>query len=635
MRSGIITLSFLFYSCLALCQQNYDASLIPQELMAHASAVIRSHEMTVEVEDWDNTIVHFKTAVTILNKNSDDLAHIEIEHDKSRVIKYVKGAIYNEFGKQTGKFSENDFEDNSAWDGFSLFNDTRIKHYFPAITQYPYTIVYEYELRSKETLDFDPWIPIDDYGVSVENSSFAFSCKPDFAIRYKEENLPEKVNISSNKKGFKTYSWHIGGMKAVKYEPKSPYPRSLFANVRIAPQNFEYYGIKGSFSNWNDLGKWVYDKLVVNRQDLPTETAEHIKEITRDIADPKLKAKKIYEYMQNKTHYVSVQVGIGGLQPFLAADVDKQNYGDCKALVSYTQALLKAVNIESYYCIVESGRNYKVSLLNDFASIGQGNHIILCLPFKNDTTWADCTSQTIPFGYLGDFTDDRDVLACTPSGGKLLHTPKYAYQNNLESRKANFIISGNGELSGTMSTIFKGTDYDDRDEFIGEPKTEQLKMLQHTYPLNNLEIESLEFKQDKSLDPVTTENIKLRARDYAPLTDGKYYFMLNPANRNSFVPKQVMNRKNNVYINRGYTEEDVINYTLPAGYKLEKTPLNIAIDKPFGKFTVTMQIQGNLLTYKRKLQIIDGTFDKSIYPDLVDFYQSVADADDYTVSLIK
>jgi transglutaminase-like putative cysteine protease len=635
MRPGLITLCLLFISSMAVCQQNYEASLIPQELMAHASAVVRDKETNIEVDNWDNTIVHYKTAITVLNKNGDDLAHIEIEHDKSRVIKYVRGSIYNEFGKQTGKFSESDFEDNSGWDGFSLFNDTRVKHYFAAVTQYPYTIAYEYELRLKETLDFDPWMPVDDYNVSVEKSSFTFTCKPDFAIRYKEDNLPEKVVTGTDKKGLKTYAWHLNNVKAVKYEPRSPHYSNLLPRVMIAPQNFEYYGIKGSFTNWGELGKWVYDKLVASRQELPAATVEHMKEITKDIADPKLKAKRIYEYMQNKTHYVSVQVGIGGLQPFLATDVDKQNYGDCKALVSYTQALLRAVNIDSYYCIVESGRDYKVGLLNDFASIAQGNHIILCLPFKNDTTWADCTSQTLPFGYLGDFTDDRNVLACTPAGGKLMHTPKYIFQNNLESRSADFSINAAGELAGTMTTTFKGTDYDDREGFISEPKTEQLKMLQHTYPLNNLEIESLEFKQDKSFDPVTTENIKLHARDYASLTGGKYYFMLNPANRNTAVPKQVMNRKNSMYINRGYTEEDNINYTLPAGLSLEKKPLEVTIDKPFGKFMVSMQLQGNRLIYKRKLQLIDGTYDKDTYQDLVDFFQEVVDADDYTVSLVK
>ena len=74
------------------------------------------------------------------------------------------------------------------------------------------------------------------------------------------------------------------------------------------------------------------------RQDVPLETAAYIKEITGNISDPKAKAQKIYEYMQHKTHYVSIQIGIGGYQPFTASEVDKDGYGDCKALCNYTRA---------------------------------------------------------------------------------------------------------------------------------------------------------------------------------------------------------------------------------------------------------------------------------------------------------
>jgi len=634
MKRIIFIFLLLIFTAIVRAQQSYDASLIPAPLLTHASSVVRDEEMTVNVEDLNSTIVHVKKAITVLNKNGDDHAVLHLTYDKSTNIRSIKGAIFNSFGKQVAKFSEGDFQDQSAWDGFSLFLGDKIKYYRPAVTEYPYTVVYEYEQRYKQSLDFPKWKPCPGWGVSVEKSGFTFICKPGFNIRYKETNYPGKAIITNGQGGLKTYTWSVSDQKAIKYEEYSPYYGKYLTSVQIAPEKFEFYGIEGSFNNWQDLGKWEYDKLLASRRELPQETIDHVREITKDITDPRMKAKKIYEYMQRKTHYVSVQVGIGGNQPFLASDVDKQNYGDCKALVNYTQALLKAVDIDSYYCVVESG-DFKVDLLKDFPSMEQGNHIILCLPFKNDTTWADCTSQTLPFGYLGSFTDDRYVLACTPEGGKLMHTPKYTGQDNLESRKAIFTINDAGELSGNMTTIFKGTAYEDRDIIVNEPQKDQYKMLQKIYPINNLEVEQLQLKQDKSFDPTTTESINLRARDYASISNGKYFFMLNAANREEEIPRRVNNRQNDVYINRGITNVDEIVYTVPEGYHLEKVPLNLNIDKPFGKFTATMQLSGNQLTYKRKFQLIDGTYSKDTYQDLIDFYQDVVDADSYTVSLVK
>jgi hypothetical protein len=635
MKPVLLTICLLTGFLCARAQDNYDAGLIPKDLLPYASSVIRDEQMNVQVESLDNTIVHVKSAITVLNKNGDRDADIFLDYDKSRIIKNVKGVILNEFGKPITKFSEGDFEDQSAWDGFSLFLGNKIKYYRPAVTQYPYTVVYEYEMKLKQSLVFPQWEPVPGYGVAVQKSTFTFSCGKDFNIRYKENNFHENLIRNKNSAAVNTYTWSVSNLKASKTEPFSPYYKNVIPYVQIAPEKFTYFGIDGSFTDWKTLGKWEYDKLLASRTELPEETKEHVRELTKDIVDPKLKAKKIYEYMQGKTHYVSVQVGIGGWQPFLASDVDKQNYGDCKALVNYTQALLKAVNIDSWYCVVEAGRRYKVSLENDFASMDQGDHIILCLPFKNDTTWADCTSQTIPFGYLGDFTDDRNVLACTPEGGKLIHTPKYSMNDDMESRTASFTINADGELSGNMHTTFYGANFDNRDEIFNEPVKEQYKMIQKIYPINNMDIQRLDLKQDKSFKPFTTENIKLSARDYASLSDGKCFFMINSINRVEEPPKQVTNRRNDVYINRGYTDMDEITYTIPAGYRLEKEPLEVMIDKPFGKYTATMELKGDQLTYKRKFQLIDGTYSKDTYQDLVDFFQDVVDADDYTVSLAK
>jgi len=335
MRHCFLFFFLVIYFPTVNAQQNYETALIAKDMLPYASAVIRDKVVNVEVKDLDNTTYHIKTAITVLNKNGENAAEITVFYNKSNPIKNIKGVVLNEFGKQISKFSESDFHDESAVHDFSLFEDERVKHYMPPVTQYPYTLVYELDIKSKQTLNFDDWSPNNSPATSVEKSTYTFTCKPDFNIRYKEINMPAKAVVGSDKAGLKTYTWQVNNLKAFRPEPYSPDKESYLPQVKIAPEKFEYERIKGSFTNWQELGKWEYDKLLLNRQNIPPQTADHINSITNGITDPKLKAKKVYEYMQAKTHYISIQVGIGGYQPFLAADVDNLNYGDCKGLVIF------------------------------------------------------------------------------------------------------------------------------------------------------------------------------------------------------------------------------------------------------------------------------------------------------------
>ncbi len=613
---------------------NYDVSLIAKTLLPYASAVVRQSELTTEVKDMSNTIIHTKQAVTILNKNGDSNADIIVWHNKSNQIRYIRGMVYDQYGKLQSKFSEKDFQDYSAGSNSSLFEDSRVKHYKPEVTEYPYTVEYEYEVRSRQTLNFSDWQPNPSYGTAVENSVCRFITKPDFTIRYTELNYPGKAEVIRNADNTITRQWKISNLKAVKAEPYSPDEDQYLTIVRFAPEKFYYDGHAGSFANWNELGKWIYTDLLSTRTQLPPETVSQMQDMVKGITNEKLKAKKIYEYMQQKTRYVSVQIGIGGYQPFQAADVDRQSYGDCKALVNYTQALLKAVNISSYYCVVQAGSR-KESLMPDFASMEQGNHIILCLPFKNDTTWLECTSKQIPFGYLGTFTDDRNVLACTPQGGKIMHTPKYTAAENRQTCHAVFAINNDGVLDGEVKTTFEGTQYDNCDDLVDEAYADQIKAVKKLYGIDNMDIEHLELMQDKKVHPVIIEAIKLKADGYAANNAGKIYFYANATNRVHGAPREVHNRVTSVYINRGYTDVDEIVYTVPEGYVLDSFPMAVDLSKPFGTYSAHLKQEGNQLIYKRRIQINDGTYSKDTYQDLVDFYDAVAEADNRNVALVK
>ena len=78
---------FFITALSASAQQNYDASLIPKELLPYASSVVRDDETSVEIKDLDNVIYHYKRAITVLNKNGVDDAEIVIAHNKIYTIK--------------------------------------------------------------------------------------------------------------------------------------------------------------------------------------------------------------------------------------------------------------------------------------------------------------------------------------------------------------------------------------------------------------------------------------------------------------------------------------------------------------------------------------------------------------------
>ncbi|MXV15319.1 DUF3857 domain-containing protein [Hufsiella ginkgonis] len=618
----------------AVGRQTYTVASIPPGLSSRASAVVRNMQLTIEVKDLENATHTLKKSVTVLNKNGDAEAQIYLWYDKTRQIKSVRGTIMNEFGLPINRFSEKDFKDQSAISDFSLYEDSRIKYYRPAITTYPYTVEYEYEVKVKQTLSFPDWRPNPEPGVSVEKAAFTVKAKPGFEIRYLENNFPGKLVKGTSADGFSTWSWEVFNMKAYRDEPFSPNEEVLMTSVQVAPVQFSYDGVKGSFTNWDEFGRWVYDKLLTGRSAIPPETAAQVLEMTRNVASPKEKAKKIYEYMQQKTRYISVQVGIGGFQPILASEVDRTGYGDCKGLVNYMHGLLKVAGIKSWYTVVEAG-NAKVSASPHFASMNQGNHVILCVPFERDTTWLECTNQKIPFGFLSDFTDDRLVVACTENGGKVMRTPVYSAAMNSQVREAKFTLDSRGVLSGEMVTRFAGTQYDNRGELFNSPYTEQVKKLHDIYVIDNLEVKSFKLTQDKQINPVATEQLVFTAEGYGVTNDKRMYIPVNEVNKISSGIREVNNRVNPVYINRGYLDVDKFIFTLPEGFQPESYPQDMKVEKPFGTFSISSELKGNQLTYTRTMQINQGTYPAGKYQELFEFYQLAADVDNRKLVLLK
>ena len=609
-------------ACIA--QLPYRAADIPQALKAGASAVIRNKETDVIMLSSDNVVYTVKQAITVLNKGGADYADLVLPYNKSTQIKSARGYILDAQGNQTAKFALNNFIDQSAVSNFSLYEDDRLKYYTPVITSYPFTIVYEYEVRTKQNLIIQDWYANPYPELGVEKNKYTFSYNPLEKVRVKAYNYSGKVAENQTEK-LHSLTWSVENMAAFKQEPYAPSADDYRTYVKIVPEQFSYYRTKGKFSNWEELGKWIYTDLIKTRQNLDPATVAEMRSLVQGLSSDREKAKRIYEYMQRKTRYISVQIGIGGFQPMLASDVNRLGYGDCKALVSYMQSLLAAVDIPSYYCVVYAGR-FKQNMDPTFASMDQGNHVILALPLGKDTTWLECTNQNVPFGFLGDFTDDRLVLACTAEGGKLVRTPALSSAMNETKRKAILTVDQSGNIIGTIHTTFKGAQYDTHEDIIRKPLNEQIKALSSFYDVDNINFNQVSLSQDKSELPTTTEQLNIRIASYVPKNQQSAYLLPNAFNRLSST-RTVANRKLPVYINRGYTDEDEIVYQLPAGYEVDYQPKDLDLKNQFGSFVSRISKKGAQLVYYRKFVLNNGSHSAADYTAFAEFMNQVATSD--------
>lgn len=627
----------VFFGCCisalqASAQANYAAADIPAELKARARAVIRTYSERVEVKDATQVIYRVKKAVTVLNRNGDNEARLALYYNKDSRIGSVKGLVFDESGTVTGKISEKNFTDLSAVDGFSLHIGDRVKRFSPSINTYPYTVEYDYEMRYRQSMFFPYWLPQESTGISVQESNFVFLTKPDFRVRYRLRNYTTKPE-EGREGDYQTYRLSARNMPAQRDEPYSPVSEQIVPAVYFAPEKFVYKDLPGTMNSWEDYGKWFYDKLIAGRDQLSPGTVSRINEVVKGAADDREKVRRVYRWMQQRTRYVSVQIGIGGLQPSTAAEVDQLGYGDCKGLVNYTKALLQAVGIPSWYTMVQAG-----SVKHDFPAdftIEDGNHVILCVPLGAEKIWLECTSNAMPFGFLSSFTDDRNVLACTPAGGRLLHTPAYAAPQNRQMRRAMVKLAADGMLQGDMVTDYEGIQIDNLDYLADESAAEQKKLLVKHYAINNLNIDQFAVETDQKNLARKTEKLTFSAPNFASENTNRLVFYPNLANKTAHVPGEVRNRTQKVALARGFEDSDEISYELPEKYLPEYLPAPVSVKNAFGEYRASVAFKDGKLQYSRSVKMNEVIRPADEYPQLIELYEAMYEADNIRLTLIK
>jgi len=631
-KNSVIIL-FIFTSLLTYSQEeSYTAFTIAPELKKNANAVIRNHDIVIDLHSYSNMTIRSKRVVTILNKNG--LTHLDsyIYYDPEIRIKSISAKVYDAFGKELKKIKRKDFKDYSA-SGSNLFSDNRVLALDYTPIEYPFTFVFETETQTNSTAFYPRWYPVENYFLSTENSSYKIINHESIALDVKGFNLETEgiENVSSGN----LIHYKAKNLQALKWESMSPAFKKVAPLIMVAPEKFRLVNVDGHAKSWSDFGKWNFNNLIKHRNAIPASTLAEINTLVKAVEDPIEKAKLIYQYVQDKTRYISVQLGVGGWQPMLASKVDEVSYGDCKALTNYTMALLQSQDITAYYTVLWGDNNLR-DIESDFVGM-QGNHVILNIPNGESSIWLECTSQKVPFGHIANFTDDRDVLVITPEGGRIEHTRVYTSQENYLKAKAVVRMDENGGFNGDIILKSGGSQYDDRlKRIIDIDQKDKTKYYNNYWSyINGFSINTIEIDNNRDAIEIT-EKLSIKTPSYAVSAGDKFLVAPNVFNRYTNLPPRYSNRKLPFVIERGFYDQDEYEIQLPEGFSIESLPENKEIETKFGVYKMSLEkINDSQIIYKRSLEINKGNYQKEDYKAYRSFRRKLAKADKTSFVLNK
>lgn len=610
----------------------YAVANIAPALINNANAVLRLEEMRFEVSGTRETSLRNHYVITILNEKGDHWAEFSEYYNTHREVISVDGFLYDKDGKLLKKIKKKDLEDLSGVSGGSLMEDTRYKRHNFYYKSYPYTIEYDIEVKNKSTLFFPSWSPQGSESLSVEKSTISIVSSPDYTVRYKAFNYKASP-IITEEKNKKIMTWSAKDMPAITRESFSPLWHELTTYVVFGPTDFQVDEYKGNMKDWQDFGKFVHS-LKVGRDELPDDVKQKIHSIADNIKNPAEKVARLYEFMQSNTRYISIQLGIGGWQPFPAKDVAAKGYGDCKALTNYMYSILKEVGIPSYYSLIRAGKNANY-ITEDFPS-QQFNHVILSVPIQKDTIWLECTSQTMPAGYLGDFTSDRPALMIDENGGKMVRTPKYGVNQNLQVRNIKAVLENNGTLSTNIHTRYTGMQQDNLHDMINALSKEKVKeILVEQLDFSTYDVNNFDYQEQKSSLPYINESLDITVSNYATITGKRLFILPNVMTRSGRKLNIDSTRKFDIQLGYEYKDMDSVEIELPAGYSIEAMPKDVTIQSKFGNYSSSVKFKDNKLLYYRSIEQNSGRYPAKDYNDLAEFYSAIYKADRNRVVLVK
>lgn len=533
--------------------------------------------------------------------------------DKFRKLSDITIDVYNKNGEKIKRLKRNEGHEYGFNSSYEI-TDGKVFVLNPDFKDFPFIVEVKSRLKMNGFTSLPPWVPRSYFNLSVNKASLSVIYPTSMRIKMRSEHIDSTRMEDANNL---IVQYVVTNLPAIEKKIRYKDFYEAQAKVFVCPEKFQLDNVEGSNQSWTDFGQW-YLTLNKDPYELTTETKDFIASL--DKANPKLVAQKIYEYMQDKTRYVSIQLGVGGFKSLPTTEVEKYGYGDCKALSTYMKNMLDYAGIQSNYILVRAGEDAP-DIMSDFPS-NQFNHVFIGVPLKQDTLYLECTSQVSPFNYTGTFTDDRHVLWIADKKSKVIRSRIYSHDLSLKISKMNVKIYEDGNSDIEYSVDNYGVFFDELMIYQMATENNVKHYNERKFKFEDFTIKDFAFQHPARDEAYYQTRYKVEVNNFAKLINGKLLVAPNNVTQNNATIEsdELMQYYS---VPRAFTIEDEISISIPENYWLGNTPKPEQLTSPYGIFEFEIVSSAESILVKKKLVLYKGDYTKDEYQKFKQFFEKI------------
>jgi tetratricopeptide (TPR) repeat protein/transglutaminase-like putative cysteine protease len=407
---------------------------------------------------------------------------------------------------------------------------------------------------------------------------------------HKFTTAPNLQEVTDSDGAREIHHWHNANLarpsESEQAKKKSQQPAEVRPDVQFT-----------TFSTWAQVAAW-YANLEKGRSDPTPEIRAKTQELIQGRSTELEKIAVLYDYVAKNIRYVSLSFGLGRYQPHSAADVFKNQYGDCKDKHTLLAAMLQAANIPSDAALIPFTRK----LDPDVPSPSQFDHLITAVPVGGELIWMDSTAEVAPFRLLSPPLRNKSALLVEPDGaGKIVKTPMDPPFLSTQRVEIEARVNDLGKLSATLRYFLRGdNEYALRVAFRRTPETQWKELGRTIAALDGIKGEITNVKPS---NPTDTEKPFELDLDFAQAN------YLDWSSKKSKVgvpllaiglPDASADSTDPIHLGSPLDVTMDLKMTLPANFSA-RAPVAVSVDRDYAEFKSSYHFENHVLSAQRSL----------------------------------